>query len=119
MQADDDQHPANANRAYASRHGHPQAEHIGFVSASWTRVPPLGTFSYRARASERDASPTFYSETLDLDTVPSQGIANLARRQSKQARRLGLYPPGPFHRRDYALAICDLGGTYAKSAGWL
>lgn len=79
----------------------------------------MRTLSYRARASERDASPTFYSEALDLETVPSQGIANLARRQSRQARRLGLDPLGPFHRRDYALAICDLGGTYDRSAGWL
>lgn len=118
MQADDDQHRLTRRGLTLPGMATPKQS----TSASY----PLHGLEYRLlhallpRPGERETrEPTLYSEALDLDTVPSQGIANLARRQSKQARRLGLYPPGPFHRRDYALAICDLGGTYARSAGWL
>lgn len=94
-------------------------EGMRLVSSSCIRAGdrPFHAFLSQSAERERGASPTLCSEAFDLDAVSSQGIANLARGQSKQARRLRLYPPGSFHGCDHALAIGDFRGPTTGRPG--
>lgn len=72
---------------------------------------PLVIGQMPAKPPTLDLSQLFASvvllQTLDLDAVFPQHIANLARRQSKQACRLCLHPATSFHGRDDTLAVDD------------